>query len=76
MAYIWEGPRGNNVSIQFTNSLWEGGLTEAQVRAALKENGFLKSRIAQLVKATRPAAEEEPRVLKRPAAAQKPKVNR
>jgi hypothetical protein len=52
------GGRGKDASQAFARSLWEEGLTEEEVRAELKANGFTTSRISQLIKATRPPATE------------------
>ena len=58
------GGRGKNEAQAFARSLWDEGLTEEEVRAELKLNGFQPSSISQLIKATRLPAAEGYRALK------------
>ena len=59
MAPKTGGGKGNKSAQNYVRDLWEQGLSEQEIRKQLKEDGYKAGRITQLLKATRPAKEQE-----------------
>ncbi|CAL1171165.1 unnamed protein product [Cladocopium goreaui] len=66
MAPKATGGAGQKTAQDYVTGLWQQGVDEASVRQQLREDGYKAGKISQLIKATRPAQEQESRAAAAP----------